>query len=355
MPEVEQVTFSGRRAREQGQEVTVVTERCVLRRTDAGLEVVEIAPGVDLERDVLGQTKIPLRVSADLLPMDARLFRPEPMRARARLARPGDVVMSPPRILVERAVIEQGGTIVTLTLNRPDKLNAIDSPMLDALEKILAEIERDTEVRVVVLTGAGRAFSAGADIKEWTALDPLTFSRIWGQRGHALFDRLAALRPPVLAAINGIAFGGGLELALCADIRIASTAARLGLPEVTIGTIPGWGGTQRLPRLIGAGRAKQMIFSGQPVEAARAEAFGLVSEVVEPDALLQWAQELAKTIAANAPIAVQAAKRVIDAGLPTSAAAILEGDAGVMCGQTEDFSEGRASFLERRPPQYRGR
>ncbi len=263
--------------------------------------------------------------------------------------------MSPPRILVERAVIDQGGTIVTLTLNRPDKLNAIDSPMLDALEKILAEIERDTEVRVVVLTGAGRAFSAGADIKEWTALDPLTFSRIWGQRGHALFDRLAALRPPVLAAINGIAFGGGLELALCADIRIASTAAHLGLPEVTIGTIPGWGGTQRLPRLIGAGRAKQMIFSGQPVASARAEACGLVSEVVEPEALLQRAQELAKTIAANAPIAVQAAKRVIDAGLPASPAAILEGDAGVMCGQTEDFAEGRASFLERRPPRYRGR
>jgi enoyl-CoA hydratase len=188
------------------------------------------------------------------------------------------VVVSAPRILVERH-----DSIVTLTLNRADKLNAIDSPMLDALEQILVEVEADPEVRAVVLTGAGRAFSAGADIKEWTALDPLTFSRIWGQRGHVLFDRLAALRPPVIAAINGIAFGGGLELALCADIRIASTAARLGLPEVTIGTIPGWGGTQRLPRLIGAGRAKHMILSGQPVDAARAEAWGLVSEVVEPE------------------------------------------------------------------------
>jgi enoyl-CoA hydratase len=257
--------------------------------------------------------------------------------------------MSAPRILVE-----QRETIVTLTLNRPDKLNAIDSPMLDALDQVLRDIEADAGIRAVVLTGAGRVFSAGADIKEWTALAPLDFSRVWGERGHVLFDRLAALRPPVIAAINGIAFGGGLELALCADIRIASTAARLGLPEVTIGTVPGWGGTQRLPRLIGAGRAKHMILSGQPVDAARAEAWGLVSEVVEEGALMPRAQELARSIAANAPIAVQAAKRLVDAGRPTSPAAILEGDAGVMCGQTEDFSEGRSSFLERRPPRYRG-
>jgi enoyl-CoA hydratase len=258
--------------------------------------------------------------------------------------------VSAPRILVERHE-----TAVTLTLNRPDKLNAIDSPMLDALDRALADIERDAEVRAVVLTGAGRAFSAGADIKEWTALAPLDFSRIWGQRGHVLFDRLAALRPPVVAAINGIAFGGGLELALCADIRIACAAARFGLPEVTIGTVPGWGGTQRLPRLIGAGRAKHMILSGQPVDAARAEAWGLVSEVVEEGTLMARAKELAESIAGNAPIAVQAAKRLVDAGLPTSPAAILEGDAGAMCGNTEDAKEGRSSFLERRPPRYRGR
>ena len=258
--------------------------------------------------------------------------------------------MSAPRILVERQE-----TVVALTLNRPDKLNAIDGPMLDALEQILGEIERDPEIRAVVLTGAGRAFSAGADIKEWTALDPLVFSRTWGQRGHGLFDRLAGLRPPVIAALNGITFGGGLELALCADLRIASTVARLGLPEVTIGAIPGWGGTQRLPRLIGAGRAKHMILTGQPIDAARAEAWGLVSEMVEADALLPRARELAQTIAGNAPIAVQAAKRLVDAGLPTSPAAILEGDAGAMCGNTADAQEGRSSFLERRPGHYQGR
>jgi enoyl-CoA hydratase/carnithine racemase len=208
---------------------------------------------------------------------------------------------------------------------------------------------------VLILTGAGRAFSAGADIKEWTALSPLEFGRSWGLRGHALFDRLAALPPPVLAAINGIAFGGGLELALCADIRIASREARLGLPEVTIAALPGWGGTQRLPRLVGAGRAKQMILTGQPIEAAKADAWGLVNEVVAPEMLLARARELAAQIAANAPLSVQAAKRLVDAALPVTSAATLESHAGALCGSTEDAREGRASFLERRPPRYQGR
>jgi enoyl-CoA hydratase len=258
-------------------------------------------------------------------------------------------VMAEPRILVER-----DGTILTLTLNRPDKLNAIDGAMLDALDEALGAIERDREVRAVILTGAGRAFSAGADIKEWTALTPLEFGRSWGLRGHALFDRLAALPPPVIAAINGVAFGGGLEFALCADVRLAGEQARLGLPEVTIAALPGWGGTQRLPRLIGPGRAKHMILTGQPIDAAKAEAWGLVSETVAGDALLARAGELAAQIAANAPIAVQATKRLIDAAMPVTPAATLETQAGALCGATEDAKEGRASFLERRPPRYRG-
>jgi enoyl-CoA hydratase len=258
--------------------------------------------------------------------------------------------MSDARILIER-----DGTTLTLTLNRPDKLNAIDGAMLDALDETLGKIERDRAVRAVILTGAGRAFSAGADIKEWTALAPLEFGRSWGLRGHALFDRLAALPPPVIAALNGIAFGGGLELALCADIRIASQEARLGLPEVTIAALPGWGGTQRLPRLIGAGRAKHMILTGQPIDAAKAEAWGLVGEVVAPEALLDRARELAGQIGANAPLSVQAAKRLVDAALPVTPAATLESHAGAVCGATEDAKEGRTSFLERRPPHYHGR
>jgi enoyl-CoA hydratase/carnithine racemase len=258
--------------------------------------------------------------------------------------------MTEPRIL-----LECDATIATLTLNRPDKLNAIDLAMLDALDAALASIERDPEVRAVVLTGAGRAFSAGADIKEWTALAPLEFSRSWGLRGHALFDRLAALPPPVIAAINGVAFGGGLELALCADLRIASEGARLGLPEVTIAALPGWGGTQRLPHLIGPGRARHMILTGEPIEAARAEAWGLLTEVLADAALLPRAKELAARIAANAPVAVQASKRLIAAAIPTTPAATLEVQAAALCGATADAAEGRASFLERRPPRYRGR
>jgi enoyl-CoA hydratase/carnithine racemase len=260
------------------------------------------------------------------------------------------------RIMTDaRILIERDGATLTLTLNRPDKLNAIDGAMLDALDEALAPIERDRTVRAVILTGAGRAFSAGADIKEWTSLAPLEFGRSWGLRGHALFDRLAALPPPVIAALNGIAFGGGLELALCADIRIASGEARLGLPEVTIAALPGWGGTQRLPRLIGSGRAKHMILTGQPIDAAQAEAWGLISEVVAPGALLARARELAAQIGANAPLSVQAAKRLVDAALPVTPAATLETHAGAVCAASEDAKEGRASFLERRPPRYHGR
>ena len=258
--------------------------------------------------------------------------------------------MTAPRILVER-----DETIVTLTLNRADKLNAIDGAMLDALDEVLSRLEADRDCRAVVLTGAGRAFCAGADIKEWTALTPQEFGPGWGLRGHRLFDRLAGLSAPVIAAINGIAFGGGLELALCADLRIAAAEARLALPEVTIAALPGWGGTQRLPRLIGAGRAKHMILTGQPVDAARAEAFGLVTEVVAADALMARARELARQIAANAPRAVEAAKRLIDAALPASPAATLEVPASMACGATLDAGEGRQSFLERRPPRYQGR
>ncbi len=258
--------------------------------------------------------------------------------------------MTAPRILLER-----DETIVTLTLNRPDKLNAIDGAMLDALDQLLGQLEADRDCRAVILTGAGRAFSAGADIKEWTALTSQEFGVTWGLRGHRLFDRLAALSPPVIAAINGIAFGGGLEMALCADVRIAAADARLGLPEVTISALPGWGGTQRLPRLIGQGRAKQMILTGQPIDAARAEAFGLVSEVLPADTLMDRAHEVARQIAANAPLAVRAAKRLIDAALPAWPAATLEVPASMATGGTEDAREGRQSFLERRPPTYRGR
>lgn len=237
-----------------------------------------------------------------------------------------------------------------LTLNRPDKLNALSVDMLTALEAHVAEIDRRQDVRVVVLAAAGeRAFSVGADVNAWSALAPLDMWRWWVRDGHRVLQRLASLRQPTIAAVQGLAFGGGLELAMATDVRIASADAAFAMPEVRIGTLPGWGGTQRLPALIGAARAKQMIFSGQRIDAATAERWGLVNEVVPVDALAARATQLAQQIAANAPIAVQLAKAAIDHDV-----AAHEAFAGALAAGAEDGREGMAAFREKRAPQFRG-
>lgn len=237
-----------------------------------------------------------------------------------------------------------------LTLNRPDKLNALSVDMLTALEAHVAEIDRRQDVRVVVLAAAGeRAFSVGADVNAWSALAPLDMWRWWVRDGHRVLQRLASLRQPTIAAVQGLAFGGGLELAMATDVRIASADAAFAMPEVRIGTLPGWGGTQRLPALIGAARAKQMIFSGQRIDAATAERWGLVNEVVPADALAGRATQLAQQIAANAPIAVQLAKAAIDHDV-----AAHEAFAGALAAGAEDGREGMAAFREKRAPQFRG-
>jgi enoyl-CoA hydratase/carnithine racemase len=173
--------------------------------------------------------------------------------------------------------------------------------------------------------------------------------RWWVRDGHRVMQRLASLRQPVIAAIQGMAFGGGLELALAADMRIASSSAAFAMPEVTIGTLPGWGGTQRLPALVGAARAKQMIFTGERIDASTAERWGLVNEVVEPDNLTGRVTQLAQRIAANAPIAVQLAKSAIDHD-----ATAPEAFAGALAASAEDGREGMAAFREKRPPRFRG-
>ncbi|MFN8678391.1 MAG: enoyl-CoA hydratase-related protein [Thermomicrobiales bacterium] len=237
-----------------------------------------------------------------------------------------------------------------LTLNRPDKLNALSVDMLTALEAHVAEIDRRQDVRVVVLAAAGeRAFSVGADVNAWSALAPLDMWRWWVRDGHRVLQRLASLRQPTIAAVQGLAFGGGLELAMATDVRIASADAAFAMPEVRIGTLPGWGGTQRLPALIGAARAKQMIFTGQRIDAATAERWGLVNEVVPADALAARATQLAQQIAANAPIAVQLAKAAIDHDV-----AAHEAFAGALAAGAEDGREGMAAFREKRAPQFRG-
>ena len=166
------------------------------------------------------------------------------------------------------------GPIATLVLNRADKLNALNSEMLTALEGYADALDRNREIRVVLITGTGRAFCVGADIFEWSDLTPLEMGRRWIRDGLRIFDRFARLPQPVVAALNGYTFGGGLELALAADLRLAAAGAQLSFPEVKLGVIPGWGGTQRLAQLVGPSRAKQMTFSGESVDADQAEAWG---------------------------------------------------------------------------------
>lgn len=242
--------------------------------------------------------------------------------------------------------------IATIQLNRANKLNSLTPDMLDQLEAAINQIERARDLRVVLLTAAGeKAFCVGADINAWGALEPIDMWRQWIVHGHRVFNRLAACRLPVIAVLNGYTLGGGLELALAADLRIAAETARFALPEVKIATVPGWGGTQRLPQVIGVARAKQMIFTGAQIDAATAERWGLVNEVCAVDELLPRATELAREIAENAPISVQMAKQLIG-GEPGLA---LEAVAGALAASTVDGREGVSSFQEKRAPDYRDR
>jgi enoyl-CoA hydratase/carnithine racemase len=247
------------------------------------------------------------------------------------------------------------GPIATITLNRPEKLNALDPEMLVDLEAAVAQLDDDRDVRILLLTGSGdRAFCVGADINAWADLEPLDMWRQWIRNGHRIFDRLAQLRQPVIAVLNGFTFGGGLELALAADLRIGVEGVQLALPEVKIGTIPGWAGTRRLPALIGTARAKQMVFTGGRIDAERALEWGLVNDIVPSDMLMDEALKLAREIAANAPLSVQLAKQAIDGAMGLSTNRTIEAFAGALAASTEDGQEGIASFQQRRPPEFRG-
>ncbi|HEV7915362.1 MAG TPA: enoyl-CoA hydratase/isomerase family protein [Albitalea sp.] len=252
--------------------------------------------------------------------------------------------------------LQRDGEVATLTLARPSKLNSLTPAMLDELERSARELDADTQVRIVVLTGAGdKAFCVGADINEWAALQPLDMWRRWVRRGHQVFDQWARLRQPVIVAINGHAFGGGLELALTGDIRIASEAAEFALPEASIATCPGWSGTQRLVHLIGASRAKYLALSGRRLSAAAALAAGLVHEVVAAASLHERALAMAREMAAKAPVSLQLTKQLINAAAGEDAAATLEAMAGALAATTDDAAEGIASFRAKRPARYAGR
>lgn len=253
----------------------------------------------------------------------------------------------------QKILFQVEGNIGRVTLNRPEKLNALDLEMLRQLEAAVDTLEASSQVRAVILDSTGdRAFCVGADIQAWTALSPLEMWSVWIRRGHQLFDRIAQLRQPVIALVRGFAFGGGLELALTADIRIASEQATFAMPEVKLATIPGWAGTSRLPQIIGRARAKQMIFSGTPIDAHRAEHWGLINEVVSAIDLSTKATELAEMICRNAPISVQIAKQLLNA--ETSNALALESLASAVSAATADAAEGLKSFQEKRTPEFKG-
>ena len=247
------------------------------------------------------------------------------------------------------------GAVATVTLDRPEKLNVLTPQMLDELARIAAQIDADTSLRCAILTGAGeRAFCVGADITAWSPLDPLDMWRAWIKRGHQVFELWARLRVPVIAAINGHALGGGLELAAAADIRVATTAATFGLPEASIGTVPGWSGTQRLAKLIGANRIKYFVLTGRRIDADEAYRIGLLAEPPSADPV-GMARSIAADICRLAPVSVQLAKQIVDAGSGEGLAAALEALAGGLAASTEDAREGKLSFAQKRSAHYQGR
>ena len=244
--------------------------------------------------------------------------------------------------------IHREDAVALLTLNRPDKRNAVNDEMRAELTAAFAGFDADPSLRVVVLTGAGSAFCAGGDLSASTVPDP---------DRPRIIEPLDKFAKPVIAAINGIAFGGGLELALACDLRIASHAARFALPEVRLGSLPGSGGTQRLPAVVGPSLAAQMILTGEPIDAARALAAGLVSELCAPEKLLDTALAHARAIARNAPLAVIAAKRLLRAAAATHDAQRLDFERRLFneLARTEDRNEGRRAFREKRDPVFKGK
>lgn len=246
--------------------------------------------------------------------------------------------------------------VAVLTVNRPKALNALNAAVLARLAERLAELEADRSVRAVVLTGSGdRAFVAGADIAEMQPMDPDAASA-FAERGAAVLATIAAMPQAVIAAVNGFALGGGCELALACDIVLASTKAKFGLPEVTLGVIPGFGGTQRLTRQIGRHAAKRWTLSGDVFTAEEALRYGVVQELHAPEELLDKAVALAARIASRGPLAVAAAKQVIDRGAdePLADAIRREGQAFGACFATTDQKEGMAAFLAKRPAAFGG-
>jgi len=257
----------------------------------------------------------------------------------------------------ENLLVDVSDRIATITINRPKSLNALNMATMQELSAALEEIAGGTDVGVVLLTGAGeKAFVAGADIsemREFTPLQVLEFSRF----GHRVLGNIERLPQPVIGVINGFALGGGCELAMACDILLAADTARFGQPEVNLGIIPGYGGTQRLPRLVGRNIAKEIVLTGEMISAQRAYEIGLVNRVVPQAGLMETAREIARKILEKAPVALSAAKSVMNRGidLDLESACALEANAFAVMFSTGDGAEGMTAFLEKRKPAFKGR
>ena len=262
-----------------------------------------------------------------------------------------------PALTLANVLYETKGSIAYVTVNRPKVLNALNTPTWTDLKAAFEEAKADASVRGVILTGAGeKAFIAGADISELAHVDAYDAEES-SRFGQKVLDQMENLGKPVIAAVNGFALGGGCETAMACTMRIAAEHAKFGQPEVKLGLLPGGGGTQRLPRLVGKGRALQLILTGETISAQEAYRIGLVNEVVPATSLIERAETILKQIAANAPIAVKFSLEAANRGLDSSQSEglVLEASYFGICAATEDKKEGTSAFLEKRAPQFRGR
>lgn len=257
--------------------------------------------------------------------------------------------------MAEYVKTARDGGVATVTIDRPEALNALNPGVLKQLYEALCRLDDDESVKVIILTGAGeKAFVAGADIAAMAAMTPME-AKAFSALGHRTMDKTASMRPFVIAAVNGFALGGGCELAMACDVRIASVRARFGIPEATLGVIPGFGGTQRLPRLVGLGRAKEMLATGRQVKAEEAYAMGLVDQVTQPEALLDVCREKAGRIAANSAAAIALGKQAMNSGVEMTLEHGLrhETDLFALAFSQPDQAEGMQAFLEKRPAAFR--
>ncbi len=256
----------------------------------------------------------------------------------------------------KKVIIQKENHIATVTINEPKTLNALNSALLQELGDVFETLSGDKDVRVIILTGADRAFVAGANIQEMSALN-YDGGKTFGAKGSAVFRKIETCPQPVIAAVNGFALGGGSELALACDIRIASAKAKFGQPEVGLGITPGFSGTQRLARLVGFAKAKELIFTGKVISADEALAIGLVNQVTAPESLMDEAKAMAQAIAKQAPIAVQKSKEAINNGwdLPIDKGIELEVELFAQCFETEDQKSGMNAFLKKEKVEYKGK